>query len=375
MSITPRHRRSRLRAGVACAVAHFLIACATLPPAVDSREYIPMSLTPASFAGVRDERANFRALFCREPGDGNESVADACEVALRFFRDEGQPSAAIEPDGLPRGKYRIALALGIGWDCVRDLIDETELPTTALRQAGYTTELLEVEGLSSSERNADIIAASLADILEPQERLILVGYSKGATDLMVALARHPELAANTAAFVSVAGSIGGSPIAENASKSSTAMLRFSPFGDCGRGDRQAMESLRPVHRHAWLKDHLPLSVPTYSLLTAPDPERVSPALRSSYKVLGAVHPLNDGALLHWDQLLPGSTLLGYANADHWAVAIPLNVENIPLGSMMVKNGYPRTRLWRTVIDFVIADLESAATRSTPPGASQGNGHD
>ena len=32
---------------------------------------------------------------------------------------------------------------------------------------------------------------------------------------------------------------------------------------------------------------------------------------------------NDSQVIFYDQLIPGSTLLGYLNADHWAVAVPI----------------------------------------------------
>jgi hypothetical protein len=33
---------------------------------------------------------------------------------------------------------------------------------------------------------------------------------------------------------------------------------------------------------------------------------------------------NDSQVIFYDQLIPGSVLLGYLNADHWAAAVPLN---------------------------------------------------
>ena len=70
-----------------------------------------------------------------------------------------------------------------------------------------------------------------------------------------------------------------------------------------------------------------------------------------------MHPLNDGAVLHYDQLLPFSTLLGYANADHWAVAVPITFADVPIAEVLVSgNRYPRSRLWRSAIDFIVADL-------------------
>jgi len=46
---------------------------------------------------------------------------------------------------------------------MRGLIEEAQLPTARLRDYGYHTLLLEVEGLSSSERNAEIIASRLVE--------------------------------------------------------------------------------------------------------------------------------------------------------------------------------------------------------------------
>lgn len=351
------HKRKTLSIALGSTIG-FAVGCTPLPKDVDTQSYVPLSLAPAALVGVADRRASFRTAFCSGQDTELALTEEDCNSTLRRFRDEG-PSVKTAVKSLPeerRSAYRIAVALGIGWDCVRDFIDEEKLPTTALRELGYDAELMEVEGLSSSERNADIVAATLLGDSSDQRPIILIGYSKGANDMMVALEKYPELANRTAAFISVAGAVGGSPVAENDSGITTQLFHFSPYGDCDDGDGLAMESLRPVLRHAWLRDHLPLPVPSYSLITAPEPSRVSRALRSSYKVLGVVHPINDGALLHWDQLLPGSSLLGYVNADHWAVTVPITLDNTPIPEFIVSNDFPRIRLWHTIVSFVIADL-------------------
>ncbi|TDG15977.1 hypothetical protein E2F43_07065 [Seongchinamella unica] len=346
-------RRFQLNAGLACAiVAGLLSACSPMPEFVDTTDYVPLSLAPANFVGVIDRRADFRAVYCVSEADDSAN----CSEQLRKFRDEGPALNVPAVDTARRGDFRIAVALGVGWDCVRELIDEPELPLNQLRDLGFDTRLLEIEGLSGSDRNAALLFAALEDELDDPRPLILVGYSKGANDIIVALEQYPQLAAHTAGFISVAGAIGGSPVADNDSGGTEQLLHFSPFGDCSEGDGLALESLSPRVRHAWLKDNLPLPVPAYSMVTAPEPARVSRALRSPYKLLGAVHPLNDGALLHWDQLLPGSTLLGYANADHWAVSVPLDMSEVPLGNFLVTNEYDRLGLWQSMLDFVIADL-------------------
>jgi hypothetical protein len=354
--LVPVPRRPRQDALWGIVMALCLAACSPMPPDVDTAAYVPLTLAPASLTGVRDARGAFRQLFCHE--DGVPPLTDACDAVLRRFRGEAPAAGVPVIHTELRSRYRIALVLGMGWDCMRGLIDESQLPTTRLAEYGLDTLLIEVEGLSDSARNADIIAHALRTETsgDDQRPFILIGYSKGAPDILVALQEYPELRSSTAAFVSVAGAVGGSPMAEHTSGPTLAALRHSPFGDCASSEGNVLDSLHPARRHAWLADNLPLPFPSYSLITAPEPTRVSRALRSSYKLLGAVHPINDGALLHWDQLLPGSTLLGYANADHWAVTVPIAVHDIPLGEFLISNGFPRTRLWLSIADYVIGDL-------------------
>lgn len=359
-------KQNTLAAAAVLLIGALLAACAAKPPPTPAVEQEPLVLAPASFVGVRDERARFRALVCGSE-EGLPVDDRACEATLRRLRGEGQAEdeyERVEPE--LRDSYTVAVAYGVGWDCVRSLIDESSLPMVALQAAGYRTQLLNVEGLSGTERNAALIAQALTGDNAPPGKLILVGYSKGLADILQALDSYPEVAARTAALLSVAGSVGGSPIADNTSTESLALLHYSPFGDCADGEGDVMQSLHSARRHAWLADKLPLETPSYSLITAPEPKRVSRALRSSYELLGQVHPLNDGAVLHYDQLLPFSTLLGYANADHWAVAVPLTFADVPLAGMLASgNHYPRSRVWLSAIDFIVQDLAASETALVP----------
>src|SRR5262245_2319364 len=51
----------------------------------------------------------------------------------------------------------------------------------------------------------------------------------------------------------------------------------------------------------------------------PGPERISPALAALHSALSAVDPRNDGRLLWYDAVVAPGWLLGYVNADHWAL--------------------------------------------------------
>ena len=55
-------------------------------------------------------------------------------------------------------------------------------------------------------------------------------------------------------------------------------------------------------------------------------ERVARALVPTWQILMDYDWRNDGQLLPIDSLLPGSSLLHYLNADHWAAAMQIERE-------------------------------------------------
>jgi hypothetical protein len=139
------------------------------------------------------------------------------------------------------------------------------------------------------------------------------------------------------------------------------LLRHFPGATCKPGDGGGVASLRPSVRRSWLADHpLPAGIPTYSLVTLPDPARISATLRGSNRKLSRIDGRNDSQMIFYDQLIPGSGLLGYANADHWAIALPIARNHPAVGRMLVTgNAYPREALMEAVLRFVEEDLQSA----------------
>ena len=66
---------------------------------------------------------------------------------------------------------------------------------------------------------------------------------------------------------------------------------------------------------------------------------------------------NDGQLIFYDQLIPASVLLGYLNADHWAVAAPIARQSPVLGATFANhNAFPREVLVEAVLRYVEEDL-------------------
>ena len=72
-------------------------------------------------------------------------------------------------------------------------------------------------------------------------RLVLIGYSKGAPDILEAVVAYPEIRRHVAAVVSAAGAIGGSPLANDAEQYQADLLRHFPGATCGPGDARRRE--------------------------------------------------------------------------------------------------------------------------------------
>jgi len=62
-------------------------------------------------------------------------------------------------------------------------------------------------------------------------------------------------------------------------------------------------------------------------------------------------------MIFYDEVVPGSTLVGYLNADHWAVAVPINRTHPTIASLLVtQNAYPREGLIEALMRFIEEDL-------------------
>ena len=88
-------------------------------------------------------------------------------------------------------------------------------------------------------------------------------------------------------------------------------------------------------------------------------DRVSRLIEKSYKTLGAIDWRNDSQVIYSDEIIPGSTLLGFLNCDHWAIAVPLNRSHPVISRSLVnKNDYPREALLEAVLRFIEEDLSA-----------------
>jgi hypothetical protein len=347
---------------LAIAACVALGAC-TAPPLIPySADTPPLVLAPAAEAGVQDRRARFREIYCAVLDARGAAIPDfrPCEEALTRVGTE--PGGTGKPVDLGPSKRRLVAAIvpGIGYECFEPWLQPPGTAVQHVRQFGYDAMLLKVDALSGTETNArqirDAILAMPSDAGSP--RLVLVGYSKGTADILEAVVAYPEIRSRIAAVISAAGAVGGSALANDAEQYQADLLRYFPGATCGSGDGGGVTSLRPATRKAWLARHpLPRELRYYSLVAFPQPDRISSILTSSYDKLARIDGRNDSQVIFYDQVVPGSILLGYLNADHWAVAVPINRTHATVATLFVtQNAYPREALLEALLRFVEEDL-------------------
>ena len=355
---------SRPAAVIVIMLTLVISACSSKPLLPYTEDAPPLVLMPASQAGIVDERGRFREIFCAVLEERQATLPDyrPCDEALTVVGKEPVGTGGEVELGDSQHGLIVAMVPGLGWNCMSEWLNIKDTAGTHIRQLGYDMVTLKVDALSSSSRNArqirdEIVAMRLEGATR---RLVLIGYSKGAPDILEAVVTYPEIRPYIAAVISVAGAVGGSPLANDASQSQLELFKLWPDAKCSTGDGGALQSLLPATRKNWLvQNPLPQDFPYYSLVTFPKPERISSILQSSYDKLSRVDARNDSQLVFYDQVIPGSVLLGYINADHLAAAVPIARTHETIGSMFVDmNSYPREALLEAVLRFVEEKLSA-----------------
>lgn len=347
-----------------------LAACGPVGPIGYTLNSPPMVLAPATSVGIYDDRARFREIFCAVTEARGTKMPDArpCAEALTELPGEGSPTGRPVALGQARLPFTLGLVNGLGGDCVPAFRDLLKLSRKHVAQFGYRSVTIPVTGLGSTGYNAGIIAKAVNELVKRTDGpIVLLGFSKGVADILEALVLAPGLADQVAAVVSLSGAVGGSPLADKAPEFLQDLFSAMPGADCGESDAGAIHSLRPLVRQGWLaRNRLPLGVTYFSVVSFANWYRISGLLNDGYRQLSTLDGRNDGQLMSHDQVVPGSRLLGYVNADHWAAAIPIGRLSPILGNTLIgENDFPREVLLEAILRHVEEVLIEADVR-TPP---------
>ena len=323
---------------------------------------VPLLQTvPVGAAPARDASTEFSRLFCKTLL--HLSVGEPWSYCAQYFDPALSPETTPLPD-LQGTTYRVLVLPGIFGQCVESLAQPfADAHKHLWREHRIDTEYTSLAALGSAAYNAREIADYLTRNFTATDRrkYIVIGYSKGASDMLQALADHEIARTATAALVTVAGSVMGSPLADSLPQLLSA-LTGSRVADCAIGDGGGITSLGRKERvEAMVRFTKPQDLHLYSIAAVSSQATTSRVLQGGWRRL-SVHWLeNDSQMLRPDAIVPGATYLGTAKADHWAVALPF--EDVPdprikrvLEPLIDRNAYPREALLEAVLRFVLTEL-------------------
>jgi pimeloyl-ACP methyl ester carboxylesterase len=267
----------------------------------------------------------------------------------------------------------VVLVTGAFSECVGETSRPYSAGAARLQAAGAKVRTIVVGGRSGTSHNARQIAEALAaSPIDDERKVILIGYSKGGLDILRFLVDFPDLAARVDAVVGVASPFFGTPLADLAEPAYAALVANLPYEKCPPGDGEVMSSLTPEAATRWLETNpLPVGVRFYSLAAFTTREHVARALAPFWKHLGGTEVRNDGQVVAADAVIPGSTLLGYANADHWGVAQAIEIQHPVLAARQDPALFPLEQLLVAMVAFIVDDLAQDA-RSGPGTVPAGN---
>jgi hypothetical protein len=358
-----------LSAGLAaCSIGLIVWGCATGPGLVELQRPPAPHLSPGAPPGVTDGRAAFRQRFCAALAARDEAGAGLdCASWLHRIDDEPGENRAASPE-MPVA-LEVLFVTGAFSECFGEHARPFNSAIKELEGGPLRFSTVVVGGRSSAEHNAAQIAAYFDE--HPPEagrELVMIGYSKGTTDILQFLVDYPAQAEAVDAVVSIAGAVYGSPLADLFDGPYHLLFSHLPMNLCGKGDSGVVHSLRTDLRRQWLQDQaLPGSTRYYSLAAFTTRDRLARSLVPSWEILLGHGERNDGQLLPADAIIPGSTVLGYLNADHWAVAMEIEKELEFWAHREFTAAFPQAALLHAILDQVGSDLAGSRATVAEPG--------
>ncbi len=302
----------------------------------------------------------FSAVFCtvleREHPDSGQwgPCADYMENPV----DERVALRAIP------SSYHVAIVAGVLSVCGGDSSAFLEGRQHMRSAHGISVDVIAATS-GSSAANGKIIAQFIRDGFRKDGRkFILLGYSKGAPDILEAVAGDPEAGRSVAALITVAGAIGGSPIADFMPVQAQQWIQAITHGQCKGDLYSALHSLRRDVRQKFLAEHPDPGFPVYSISAVSSKADTSKVLLEGWMFLSIFGQPEDSQLLESDTRYPGGHVLGAVYADHIAVADSYdNSTDAELKKLVNHNHFPRTTLLESLLRYVLSDLNASRPSS------------
>ena len=151
--------------------AVLLLSACTTSPTVPFEVEVP--------PGVDEARGRFAEIFCSVLERNGTSLPDyrPCADALSHVTSVAPGTGRVVDLGPSRRRYLAAIVPGVGYSCIKEWLQPATTPREQLARFDYEAQMVEVDALSGTTRNAGQIREAIMAL--PREsgppRVVLVG--------------------------------------------------------------------------------------------------------------------------------------------------------------------------------------------------------
>jgi hypothetical protein len=202
-------------------------------------------------------------------------------------------------------------------------------PRAALKKVGLSHSFVETVEDGVIEANAEIVMSAIRARARSGRRMILVSVSKSGPEVALALTRlEPEDTAAVAAWVNVAGTLQGSPLADDES--------FQVENYTGKIDMAGVESMGTARsRRRFAAFRIPDHLLVVNYIGVPLLGSVSMLASKGFFHLRAFGP-NDGLALLPDLIIPRGVTLAEVGPDHFLFDEEVDITTVAMTMTVIE---------------------------------------
>jgi hypothetical protein len=255
---------------------------------------------------------------------------DRSAALRRLYREELNDAVRGGPAPLDTSRFTLLFAPGWLYRSHPETGAGFERQLALAAEIGIDADRIDTDENATVEHNARVIAEDLQRRAASGRRYVVVSASKSGPEVALALAMlSPDAARQIAAWVNVAGVLGGSPLVDGALVAPRCWAALALFG-WRRGGLDGMRSMSTRLRRAALPA---LRVPEHVLVVNHVPLPLSGHLsrraRGGYEEMRSLGP-NDGLALTLDEIIPGAATLVEIGLDHYMSAPDIDRRTVAL---------------------------------------------
>jgi hypothetical protein len=257
-------------------------------------------------------------------------VDDRSAALRRLYREELHGAARGGPAALDTSRFTLLFAPGWLYRSHPENGAGFERQLALAAEMGLDAERIDTEENATVEQNARVIAEDLRHRAGSGRRYVVVSASKSGPEVALALAMlSPGEAGQVAAWVNVAGVLGGSALADGALVAPRCWAALALFG-WRRGGLDGMRSMSTSARRGALSAlRIPEHVIVVNDVPLPLSGQVSRRARGGYEGMRSLGP-NDGLALTLDEIFPGAATLVELGLDHYMSAPDIDRRTVAL---------------------------------------------